>query len=70
MLTPSKGELRKIVNQIVAKNELIVKLQRDIEELYAKLDAYDAYDATPSKVFPSKVFPSKVFPPGYRGDGV
>ena len=62
MLTPSKGELRKIVNQIVAKNELIVaknelivKLQRDIEELYAKLDAYDAA-------------PSKVFPPGYRGD--
>ena len=61
MLTPSKGELRKIVNQIVAKNELIVKLQRDIEELYAKLDAYDApkYD----------VPPSDASPPGYRGDG-
>lgn len=61
MLTPSKGELREIVNQIVAKNELIVKLQRDIEELYAKLDDYDAtkYDV-----------PSKVFPPGYRGEGV
>ena len=68
MLTPSKGELRKIVNQIVAKNELIVaknelivKLQRDIEELYAKLDAYDE---------PKHDTPSKVFPPGYRGEGV
>ena len=59
MLTPSKGELREIVNQIVAKNELIVKLQRDIEELYAKLDAYDE---------PKHDTPSKVFPPGYRGD--
>ena len=60
MLTPSKGELRKIVNQIVAKNELIVKLQRDIEELYAKLDAYDAsvYDTQ-----------RKAPPPEYRGDG-
>ena len=55
MLTPSKGELREIVNQIVAANAEIVKLQRLIEELYAKLDAYDAA-------------PSKVFPPGYRGD--
>ena len=62
MLTPSKGELRAIVNQIVAKNELIVKLQRDIEELYAKLDAYDAPKYDPP--------PSKVFPPGYRGEGV
>ena len=61
MLTPSKGELREIVNQIVAKNELIVKLQRDIEELYAKLDAYDE---------PKHDTPSKVFPPGYRGEGV
>ena len=59
MLTPSKGELREIVNQTVAKNELIVKLQRDIEELYAKLDDYDEVKHNA---------PSKVPPPEYRGD--
>ena len=62
MLTPKKGELREIVNQIVSANDQIAKLQRGVEELYAKLDAFDApkYD----------VPPSKVFPPGYRGEGV
>ena len=61
MLTPSKGELREIVNQIVAANAEIVKLQRLIEELYAKLDAYDEVKHNTT---------SKVFPPGYRGEGV
>lgn len=60
MLTPNKSELRAIVDQIILTNDQIAKLQRVIEELYAKLDAYDElkYDAQPSKVFP----------PGYRGD--
>ena len=59
MLTPRKNELREIVRQLVAANAEIAKLQRLIEELYAKLDAYDE---------PKYDVPSKVFPPGYRGD--
>ena len=61
MLTPRKSELREIVRQLVAANAEIVKLQRFVEELYAKLDAYDE---------PKHDTPSKVFPPGYRGEGV
>ena len=41
MLTPQSNKLREIVRDIVAANAEIVKLQRLIEELYAKLDAYD-----------------------------
>ena len=59
ILTPATGKLREIVNKILAANEQIVKLQREVEELYNMLDAYDA---------PKYDVPSKVFPPGYRGD--